>query len=156
MLPTTNRLYTRHSTAGQLFNQLRQRTRLTNLAVSLLTLSLCLSLLLNTSYILSSRPTRVASGWEDLLSDDRISSGIPLSIESTVERDPKYSTLDHMIMVPGHAIWIGNDPGRAGDDDQWILENMQKGGSVRTYRKHIERGIELLKSDTNSLLVFSG
>jgi hypothetical protein len=59
-------------------------------------------------------------------------------------------------MVPGHAIWTGGDVSRVEEDEQWVLEPMQKGGSVRTYLRHIEMGVELMKEDPRSLLVFSG
>ncbi len=59
-------------------------------------------------------------------------------------------------MVPGHAIWIGQDPHNAEDDDEWILENMQKGGSVKTYIKHIKEGVQIMERDPQALLVFSG
>lgn len=61
-----------------------------------------------------------------------------------------------MIMVPGHAIWIGHDPDRIEEDDQWVLENMQKGGSVKTYIKHIKESIKILQGDPKALIVFSG
>lgn len=59
-------------------------------------------------------------------------------------------------MVPGHAIWLGHDAGRVEDDNEWILEGMQKGGSVKTYVKHIKEGVKVLQEDPNALLVFSG
>lgn len=152
------------SSAYQLFNHLRSRTRLTNLAVFLLALALAGSLLLNVQYLYPAQYTRARvkgstppiDGWRDIATPDQLHSGVPLSIETTVERDTRYTELDHLIMVPGHAIWVGNDVARITDDDQWILEPMQKGGSVRTYVKHIEEGVERLKSDPRALLVFSG
>jgi hypothetical protein len=77
-------------------------------------------------------------------------------IETTIERDKRYADLDHMIMVPGHSIWVGNDPARVKNDEEWILEPMQKGGSVKTFVKHIEEGAALLRKDPKALLVFSG
>jgi len=59
-------------------------------------------------------------------------------------------------MVPGHAIWVGHDADKVEEDSEWVLENMQKGGSVRTFMKHIEMGVEVMKEDERSLLVFSG
>ena len=40
----------------------------------------------------------------------------------------------------GHAIWTGCDASRATSDVDWILEEMQRGGDVRTYLKHITKG----------------
>ena len=59
-------------------------------------------------------------------------------------------------MVPGHSIWVGHDVSKAGEDGDWVLEGMQRGGSVKTYIKHIEGGVEVLKKDPKALLVFSG
>ncbi len=59
-------------------------------------------------------------------------------------------------MVPGHAIWVGHDRGRVDVGEDWVLESMQKGGSVRTFVKHIEEGVERLRQDRRALLIFSG
>jgi len=59
-------------------------------------------------------------------------------------------------MVPGHAIWVGHDSDKVEEDGEWVLENMQKGGSVRTFLKHLEMGVEVMKEDEGALLVFSG
>jgi hypothetical protein len=59
-------------------------------------------------------------------------------------------------MVPGHAIWTGRDPARVLQDESWVLQPMQKGGSVKTFLKHIEEGAEMLRLDPKALLVFSG
>lgn len=144
---------------------LRSRTRLTNLAVVIILACLGTSLLLNISlYLPRSASTKtvgwgfhlrqLASGWDASL--EQVSSGVPLSIETTVERDGRYAQLDHLIMVPGHAIWVGHDPALVGQDEEWILENMQKGGSVRTYVKHIREGVRRLEMDPRALLIFSG
>ncbi|WVQ84027.1 hypothetical protein IAT38_006172 [Cryptococcus sp. DSM 104549] len=161
----------------QLLATLRSRTRLTNLAASLLILALTGSLLLNTSLLLSSSsasasfhpglgPYGIASspfsyggggsGWDDSATPQQLDSPIPLSLETTIERDPRYTELDHLVMVPGHAIWLGHDASMAGEDDDWVLEPMQRGGSVKTYVKHIERGVEEIREDPKALLVFSG
>ena len=74
----------------------------------------------------------------------------------TIERDPRFTELDHLILVPGHAIWTGHDPSIVREDDDWILEPMQKGGSVKTYISHIMEGVSRLQADSRALLVFSG
>jgi hypothetical protein len=33
---------------------------------------------------------------------------------------------------------------------------MQKGGSVRTFLRHVEMGVEAMKEDEDALLIFSG
>ncbi|WWD22078.1 hypothetical protein CI109_106567 [Kwoniella shandongensis] len=158
------------SSSQQLLQTLRSRTRLTNLAVTLLFLLLTTSLLLNFNHYLFT-PTQsllinrkshlrgghdLLKGWDDSATPSQIDSGIPLSIETTIERDIRYGELNHLIMVPGHAIWLGHDANRAREDDDWVLEGMQKGGSVKTFVKHIERGVEELKEDQKALLIFSG
>jgi hypothetical protein len=60
-------------------------------------------------------------------------------------------------MVPGHAIWIGHDAAKVEQDSEWVLQDMQKGGgSVRTFLRHLEMGVEVMKEDERALLVFSG
>ena len=138
-------------------NHLRSRTRLTNLAVVLLSLFLTLSILLNSHYLFSSddhHPTR--RKWDEHTRHGSLNTGGPSSIESTIERDARYTELDHLIVIPGHAIWVGDGPNTVAEDGDWILEPMQKGGSVKTYVRHIQEGVERLKSDSNALLVFSG
>jgi hypothetical protein len=126
---------------------------LTNLGVSVLSLLLCASLLLNlrtyrATHVLGSDGVGVAL-WSAQI-------GTPPSIERTIQRDPRFQELDHLIMVPGHAIWTGNDVEAITDDDQWVLQPMQKGGSVKSYIRHIEKGAEMMREDPKALLVFSG
>ena len=140
------------SSQPSLLNQLRSRTRLTNLAVSLIILLTISSVALNASYYLS--PPEPTRGYANTRTSTR--TGRPESIEDTIDRDPRIKALDHLVMVPGHAIWVGHDASKVEEDSQWVLENMQKGGSVRTFMKHIEMGVEVMKEDERSLLVFSG
>lgn len=83
-------------------------------------------------------------------------SPTPPSIESTIERSPEIRGLSHLIIVAGHAIWTGSDPSNRDQDDDWILAPYQRGGSVKTFWKHIARGVENVLSDPDSLLIFSG
>ena len=66
------------------------------------------------------------------------------------------SALDHLVMVPGHAVFKGRLPEEADSDDSWVLEPMQRGGSVKTFLKHIMKGAELVTADPTALLIFSG
>ncbi|RSH90270.1 hypothetical protein EHS25_001604 [Saitozyma podzolica] len=160
--------YSTHA-SQQWLTLLRGRSRLTNLAVSLMCSLLAVSLLLNLyMFPLSGADTSSRSrwrpftlrpsmrGWDDNATPLQLDSGIPLSIETTVDRDHRFGELEHLIMVPGHAIWLGHDASKVEEDDQWILEPMQKGGSVKTYVKHIREGVERLRQDPKALLVFSG
>lgn len=56
---------------------------------------------------------------------------------------PRELTPSRRAQVPGHAIWRGcsaEQASRATTDSDWILEDLQKGGDVRTYIKHITKG----------------
>lgn len=65
----------------------------------------------------------------------------PSSILSTIQRDPALSSLSHLIIVPGHAIWKGTDPARRLDEDDWVLEPYQHGGGrVDAFYDHIATG----------------
>ncbi|KAK4050748.1 hypothetical protein OIO90_004970 [Microbotryomycetes sp. JL221] len=79
---------------------------------------------------------------------------VPLSIRSTLSSP--HSNLKHLVMVPGHAIWTGCEANKAMQDDTWILEDLQKGGDVRAYIKHITKGAEIAVKDPQALLIFSG
>jgi len=146
---------------GSVMGILRQRTRLTNLAVGLLLFILSFSLFANLSHALHPptppEPFKLSSSaWDDVASHDQLESHRPPSVETTIQRDPRMASVDHLVMVPGHAVWLGHDAELAEEDDDWVLEPMQRGGSVRTYVKHIRRAGEILASDPHSLLVFSG
>ena len=117
-----------------------------------------LSVFINLTAYLTPNPTTldIDSTWKEISTKSQIDTGIPLSIETTIERDTRFTELNHLVMVPGHAIWIGSDIARVEEDGEWILENMQKGGSVKTYLEHIKKGVDVLKGDPHALLVFSG
>ncbi len=145
--------------SGNIMGALRTRSRLTNLAVALLLLVLSLSLLGNLRSVLDgpSHPHfRWHAAWDELADAESLESGRPPSVETTIKRDPRMAEVDHLILVPGHAVWLGTDAGAAGEDEEWVLEKMQRGGSVSTYIKHVERAAEMAAGDPRSLLVFSG
>ncbi|KAI8087946.1 uncharacterized protein B0P05DRAFT_530786 [Gilbertella persicaria] len=63
----------------------------------------------------------------------------------------------HAIIVAGHAIYVG--PNQLADirqDENWILEPYQQGGQVNTFIQHIQKGIDILRQDPKSVLIFSG
>jgi len=151
--PKQTRLYfpslppTQSYNSQTLFTYLRSRTRLTNLAFLLILTAFSLSLLINLDLYLSATNPFPAR---------RKELEVPPSIEMTIERDPRFQELDHLILVACHAIWTGRDGNVAGADEDWVLEPMQRGGSVRTFIKHIQEGVKLLRGDPKALLVFSG
>ena len=108
------------------------RARITNLGLLLLSGVTILSLLFNLSYYFSTSSYYPQS----------LLHGIPpRDILSTIQRHEALSDIDHLIMVPGHAIWRGTDIRRRLDDDEWILEPYQRGGGrVAAFYQHIEAG----------------
>ncbi|ORZ26159.1 hypothetical protein BCR42DRAFT_315609 [Absidia repens] len=65
---------------------------------------------------------------------------------------------NHAIVVTGHAMYMGpndNELTALHDESQWILESYQH-GQVNTFLNHIQKGIDMLLSDPQALLIFSG
>ena len=114
-------------------------SRLTNLGVLLFTLFAALSSLLIFFFYLNS------AGCSENDHDER-HVGAPLywtpsGISSTISRSPAVQALDHLVIVPGHAIWQGPTSSSRLDEDEWILEIFQRGGGrVAAFMSHIERG----------------
>ena len=132
---------------------------MTNLAIGLIISLGVTSLVLNVSYLLSDSDDRgTIASTHGFGVDGRWGSGRGRagSIEATINRDPRIERLDHLVMVPGHAIYTGSDPGKVEEDGEWVLEPMQRDGSVRTFIKHVEEGVRVVKEDLGALLVFSG
>jgi len=108
------------------------RARITNLGLLLLAGFTVLSLLLNLSYYFTS-----ASSLSKQLPYYRR----PSSILATIHRDESLSAVDHLVIVPGHAIWKGTDAAKRLSDDEWILEPYQRGGGrVSAFYNHIASG----------------
>lgn len=130
-----------HRTNTHPFNDisltLTRRSRLTNLGVVVLLGIALVSILFNLSYHFSlSRGSRPGFGF-GFGSRGRG----PKSILLTVGRQTEFKDLNHLIIVPGHAIWNDGDPSRVLDDDEWQLEEYQRGGGrVNAFVAHIKRG----------------
>lgn len=122
-----------------IFERLRTRARLTNLAVGLILSAFSLSVLLNLRHWSAGG----LGGYGSLDPSSRFSSRKSSSvgsIENTIERTKEMAGLTHLVMVAGHAIWKGSDPELRGNDSEWVLTPIQRGGSVKTFYKHIEAG----------------
>ncbi|KAI0279510.1 hypothetical protein BGY98DRAFT_968542 [Russula aff. rugulosa BPL654] len=144
LVPTTRR-HLNHSPRS-LSKRLRGPARLTNLGALLLSSFLTFSLLLNFHSFYLNSPT--------------IQNAAPL-LRSIVEAlpEPRLSTsgLDHLVIVPGHAIWIGAREEDAEAEDSWLLASYQKGRRrPAVFRSHISRGSQIATEDPRALLVFSG
>ncbi|THH04302.1 hypothetical protein EW145_g5625 [Phellinidium pouzarii] len=142
---------------------LSARSRATNLAVLLLTASLALSLIVNIRHWLLGRTLDYDgqlrhSGNPSVLGTGRY--GPVKSIEDTMDRSTELQKLDHLVVVVGHGVWLGNDAGEVLDEHSWVLERYPSGGGVQTrieaFTAHIRKGAELAEADPKSLLVFSG
>src|SRR5882757_3670977 len=92
----TRTFYSRTHRSTNIIDLLLTRSRLTNLGLVLLSCATSLSLLLN-FYQYSS----LDNAPHHSLDDD--STQIPA-------REPWMSSLTHLIIVPGHAVWTGTDP----------------------------------------------
>ena len=54
----------------------------------------------------------------------------PPGISSTISRSPAVQALDHLVIVPGHAIWWGTTSSSRLDEDEWILETFSEAEDV--------------------------
>ncbi|EKM60566.1 uncharacterized protein PHACADRAFT_82175 [Phanerochaete carnosa HHB-10118-sp] len=151
MLPTPVSYHTKRDSISRSKRPLRDvllaRARVTNLGLCILICIASVSLLVNLGYYSSSGPTT------HLISSELL----PHPEISTVEHDSQLLSLDHLVMVPGHAIWKGSKPGRVLDEENWLLEPYQATkGRLEAFYNHIARGVETTLGDEHALLVFSG
>ncbi|KAI9068313.1 hypothetical protein FKP32DRAFT_1587715 [Trametes sanguinea] len=125
------------------------RARVTNLGLLLLAAFAALSFLVNLAWYFSS-----ASGEKGAY---EWAYSPPRALWDTVARESILAEIDHLIMVPGHAIWKGTSLEARFDEEQWVLEPYQRGGGrVAAFIQHIIAGAELARQDEHSLLIFSG
>jgi len=67
----------------------------------------------------------------------------------------RWEDLDKLILVAGHAVYVGEDYHTSSSDRSWILQGFQK-GEPPFYIEHIRFGVERAASQPKSLLIFSG
>lgn len=89
----------------------------------------------------------ISSLWSGMPSG--VSSGNSIAILASVVTDA------FTLISPSSHSAGSNFEGRT-HDENWILEPYQLGGSVNTFWKHIQKGIEIADADPKALLVFSG
>jgi len=59
---------------------------------------------------------------------------------------------DHLVLVPGHAVWIGGSPE---EDSSWTLAPYQA-GEGRAFAEHLRAGVEQAAADPRAWLMASG
>jgi hypothetical protein len=65
------------------------------------------------------------------------------------------ASLERLIVVAGHAVYVGGEADDPARDDRWLLQPFQR-GEPPFYIDHIRGGVALAAADAQSLLVFSG
>ena len=109
------------------------RARITNLGFYLLAALAAASVLLNLSHYLSSPSPSLHSR-----NDPGGPYAAPHAVIETIARDRALGELEHLVLVPGHAIWRGSRAEEGLDEDRWVLEPYQRGGGrVAAFVKHI-------------------
>ncbi|KAA1107176.1 hypothetical protein PGT21_005030 [Puccinia graminis f. sp. tritici] len=129
------------------------RARTTNLAVLILSTICCLSLYLNLRSIFSITSFRSQLDFRP--------SEPPFSPFRTHPVSPSFSQFTRLVIVPGHAIYIGANPALHDplDPKEWILEPYQARhppSSIGAFIKHIQTAANTVSSDPSALLVYSG
>ncbi|KAF7362108.1 C6 transcription factor [Mycena venus] len=124
---------------------LLNRSRATNLAVLGLAALATISLLINV-HLIYFRPS------------DRPSSSIP-PLNRLASLPQLQHNLNHLIIVPGHAIWKGTNPDLRMQLDEWVFQSFQKNpepSRLQVFFQHISKAAQLALEDERSLVVFSG
>jgi hypothetical protein len=118
-----------HHHPRSLSKLLRAPARLTNLSALILAAFLAFSVLLNLRSFYRSSSSFIWDG------------GARSIVDTFPPRHAASAALDHLIIVPGHAIWVGTSEEDAEDEDAWLLLSIQKGrGTPSLLRSHIARG----------------
>ena len=142
MLPLPASLATRTHSKPRHYRSTRDvlltRARVTNLGFLLLAGFAALSFLLNVWHYFTD--PSAYNGHEEAGT-----YAAPRSIWETLQRDKSLEEIDHLIMVPGHAIWKGTSVEERLDEEQWVLEPYQRGGGrVAAFFGHIVGGYVFL------------
>ena len=104
------------------------------------------------------RPSLTSHDWT-LISFKKRSIKYPvqstqLGITARLSHTPTTMPPIHLIIVCGHAIWLGG-PQDGWDESEWLIEGYKK-GETPTFIEHIKAGVKLLSQDEDAVLVFSG
>ena len=95
-----------------------------------------------------------SAGWT-VSWQERKDSDFKAERRTTTPLPKAWQRLEKLVLVAGHAVYVGDDSGSASSDASWVLQNYQK-GEPPCYIEHIRFGIELVARQPASLLVFSG
>lgn len=68
---------------------------------------------------------------------------------------PAAEQLKNLVIVAGHAVYVGQDLLHPELDRNWFLQSFQR-GEPPLYIGHIRSGVDVARDDPGSLLVFSG
>ena len=118
---------------------LLSRARVTNLGFFLLAAFAALSFLLNVFHYFTDPSD--GSSYEGRLGGVHSVNAAPRGIWETLQRDRTLREIDHLIMVPGHAIWTGRSVEERMDEGAWVLESYQRGGGrIAAFFRHIAGG----------------
>jgi len=166
--------YTQHH-RSQLLGVILSRSRVTNLGLIVLSVFTAVSVIINFRlYFAARRPvpvTATSDGYDTVGIPHRYrySNSLPnaqttttithegplqpsgcdhnnTGILATIERDEALRALDHLVVVPGHAVWRGTRAEGKMDPGEWVMEAYQlEGGSsgkgrVAAFVEHINRG----------------
>jgi len=64
-------------------------------------------------------------------------------------------SIQNLIIVAGHTIFIGNNFEETDEKQNWYLESYQK-DELQAFLQHIKHGVKIAAKDNSSLLLFSG
>ncbi|KAJ7039160.1 hypothetical protein C8F04DRAFT_1033875 [Mycena alexandri] len=125
---------------------LLNRSRATNLGVLGLAALASISLLFNAHFYFS-----LESPVSSDSSDVHVLASLP-DLQSKTK-------LDHLVIVPGHAIWVGTNPGLRTQLGEWVFRTYQTGqesSRLEVFFKHISTAAQIALEDERALVVFSG
>ena len=136
MLPRPVSL-TRTPSGSNVRGRLLARSNVTNLGILILGGLCTFSLLFNLRFWVTSNYYASLKVF-DL---DRTDHRTPNSVVNTITRKPQLMNANHLVMVAGHAIWRGCLADSRTNENDWVLEEMQKGTkSIDTFYSHIAKG----------------
>ncbi|KAK6519420.1 hypothetical protein TWF281_003254 [Arthrobotrys megalospora] len=84
--------------------------------------------------------------------------GAPYRAESEIVAEydggPPRTDITHLVVVAGHAIWMGGNT-LGEDETEWTLLPYQH-GLAKTFKAHIMTGVQTAQKSEDSLLIFTG